>query len=60
MNALLHWWRMDAAASLVIVPFLLLEAKEAMTRECDCHDCRWHWLYNSVEPVDSGRLTALV
>ena len=37
-NALLHWWWLDAAASLVIVPLLLREAKEAISGECGCHD----------------------
>lgn len=35
-NALLHWWWLDAAASLVIVPLLVKEAREAMTGECSC------------------------
>ena len=38
VNALLHWWWLDAAASLVIVPFLLKEAREAMTGDCSCID----------------------
>ena len=38
VNALLHWWWLDAAASLVIVPFLLKEAREAFRGECGCHD----------------------
>ncbi|MHB0991597.1 MAG: cation transporter [Burkholderiales bacterium] len=37
-NALLHWWWLDAVASLVIVPILLREAKEAISGECNCHD----------------------
>lgn len=37
-NALLHWWWLDAAASLVIVPLLLREAKEAINGECSCRD----------------------
>ncbi len=36
-NALLRWWWLDAAASLVVVPFLWKEAKEAITGECSCH-----------------------
>lgn len=36
VNALLHWWWLDAAASLVIVPFLLKDAREAMTGDCSC------------------------
>ncbi len=35
-NALLHWWWLDAAASLVIVPLLVKEAREAMSGECFC------------------------
>ena len=38
VNALLHWWWLDAAASLVIVPFLLKEAREALTDGCSCHE----------------------
>jgi divalent metal cation (Fe/Co/Zn/Cd) transporter len=37
-NALLHWWWLDSAAALVLVPFLIKEARDAMTGEC-CHDC---------------------
>ena len=36
-NALLHWWWLDAAASLIIVPLLIKESREAMTGECSCH-----------------------
>ena len=36
-NALLHWWWIDSAASLIIVPLLLKEAKEAVTGQCGCH-----------------------
>jgi len=35
-NALLHWWWLDSVASLLIVPLLLREAKEAITGECSC------------------------
>ncbi len=35
-NTLLHWWWLDAAASLVIVPLLVKEARVAMTGECSC------------------------
>jgi divalent metal cation (Fe/Co/Zn/Cd) transporter len=35
-NAVFHWWWLDAAASLLIVPLLLREAREAMTGECGC------------------------
>lgn len=37
VNALLHWWWLDAAASLVIVPLLLKEAREAISGGCSCH-----------------------
>lgn len=37
-NALLHLWWLDAIASLVIVPFLLKEAREASTGGCSCHE----------------------
>jgi len=36
-NAALHWWWLDSAAALVLVPFLIREAREALTGEC-CHD----------------------
>ena len=36
-NALLHWWWLDAAMSLVIFLLLVKEAREAMTGECSCH-----------------------
>jgi divalent metal cation (Fe/Co/Zn/Cd) transporter len=37
-NALLRWWWLDSAAALVLVPFLIREAREAITGEC-CHAC---------------------
>lgn len=37
VNAVLHWWWLDAAASLVIVPLLVKEAREAMSGGCSCH-----------------------
>jgi len=33
-NAFVHWWWVDSAASLAIVPLLLREAKEALTGSC--------------------------
>ena len=36
-NALLHWWWIDSVASLVIVPLLVKEAREAITGHCGCH-----------------------
>ena len=36
-NAPLHWWWLDAAASLVLVPLLIHEAREANMGECSCH-----------------------
>ncbi len=35
-NAMLHWWWLDSAASLVIVPFIVKEAREAVSGECSC------------------------
>ena|SRR5690242_6328030 len=35
-NAALRWWWLDSAAALVLVPFLIREAREALTGEC-CH-----------------------
>jgi divalent metal cation (Fe/Co/Zn/Cd) transporter len=35
-NALLRWWWLDSAASLVIVPLLLREAREAINGDCGC------------------------
>ena len=37
-NGLLHAWWVDSVASLVIVPLLVKEAREAMTGECACHE----------------------
>jgi divalent metal cation (Fe/Co/Zn/Cd) transporter len=36
-NALLHWWWLDGAASLLIIPFLVKEGREAVTGRCTCH-----------------------
>lgn len=36
-NALIHWWWLDSVASLIIVPLLLREAKEAIAGHCSCH-----------------------
>jgi divalent metal cation (Fe/Co/Zn/Cd) transporter len=37
-NALVGWWWLDAAASLLIVPILIREAREAIRGEgCACH-----------------------
>ena len=33
-NALLHWWWLDSAAALVLVPFLIKEGREAIAGEC--------------------------
>ena len=35
-NALFHWWWLDSAAALVLVPFLMKEGREALTGECSC------------------------
>ena len=37
-NALLHWWWLDSAAALVLVPFLIKEGREAIAGECGCGD----------------------
>ena len=37
-NALLHWWWLDAAGALVLVPLLIKEGREAFTGECGCGD----------------------
>lgn len=37
-NAMFHVWWLDSAASLIVVPFLIKEASEAMTGKCSCHD----------------------
>ena len=37
LNALLGWWWLDGAASLVLGPFLVKEAREALSGECSCH-----------------------
>lgn len=36
-NAVLHWWWLDGAAALAVVPLLIKEAREAVTGECGCH-----------------------
>lgn len=36
-NALLHWWWLDAAGALVLVPLLIKEGREALSGECACH-----------------------
>ena len=36
-NAVLHWWWLDSAAALVLVPFLIKEARESMSGKCGCH-----------------------
>jgi len=36
-NAAFHWWWLDSAAALAIVPLLIKEGREAMTGECGCH-----------------------
>ena len=36
-TALLHWWWLDSAASLAIVPILVREAKEALAGEPCCN-----------------------
>lgn len=36
-NAALHWWWLDSAAALAVVPLLIKEGREAVTGECICH-----------------------
>ncbi len=35
-NAAFHWWWLDSAAALAVVPLLVKEGREAMTGECGC------------------------
>ena len=35
-NALLHWWWLDAAGALVLVPLLIKEGREAYSGRCEC------------------------
>lgn len=35
-NTLLHWWWLDSVVSLLVVPLLLREAKEAIAGHCSC------------------------
>ncbi len=35
-NWLLHWWWIDSAAALILVPFLIKEGREAITGDCGC------------------------
>ena len=38
-NALLHWWWLDSAAALVLIPLLIKEGREAVSGEsCGCED----------------------
>lgn len=39
-NALVHWWWLDSAASLAIVPLLWREAREALSGECASEEAR--------------------
>lgn len=34
---LFGWWWLDSVAALALIPFLLKEAREAMSGECSCH-----------------------
>ena len=36
VNAAFHWWWLDSAAALAIVPLLIKEGREAVTGECHC------------------------
>jgi divalent metal cation (Fe/Co/Zn/Cd) transporter len=33
-NAALHWWWLDSAAALALIPFLIREGREAIAGEC--------------------------
>jgi len=33
---LLGWWWLDSIAALALIPFLVKEAREAISGECDC------------------------
>jgi divalent metal cation (Fe/Co/Zn/Cd) transporter len=33
---LLAWWWLDSVAALALIPFLIKEAQEAISGECDC------------------------
>lgn len=35
-NALFHWWWLDSAAALLLVPFIVKEGREAVKGECCC------------------------
>ena len=35
-NALLHWWWLDGAGALVLVPLLIKEGREAYSGRCEC------------------------
>jgi len=37
-DALLHWWWLDSAAALAIVPLLLKEGREAVSGRCGCYE----------------------
>lgn len=37
-NAIFHWWWLDGAGALVLVPFLIKEGREAFTGRCLCKD----------------------
>lgn len=37
-NAALHWWWIDSAAALAIVPLLIKEGREAVSGVCACQD----------------------
>lgn len=38
-NAALHWWWLDSAAALVLVPILVKEGREAISGKCRCASC---------------------
>jgi hypothetical protein len=41
VTRLFGWWWLDSAASLVLIPFLIKEGREAVSGECSCgHVCK--------------------
>lgn len=40
VNAAFHWWWLDSATALAVVPLLVKEGREAVTGKCRCHSDR--------------------
>ncbi len=47
-NALLHWWWLDSVASLVLVPFLIKEGREAISGRCGCASSGEHQAFDQM------------